>query len=91
MKFKLGDPVRVIASPSEYFDQVGTITGIHEDASFPLDVAGIDGKALLLFGADELILAENGVVTARDLLGIAPDFTGGKTTDEYMNEQRGRA
>lgn len=29
-------------------------------------------------------------VTARDLLGIAPDFTGGLSVDEYMDEQRGR-
>jgi len=29
-------------------------------------------------------------VTARDLLGICPDFTGGLAVDEYMDEQRGR-
>ncbi len=29
-------------------------------------------------------------VSARDLLGIAPDFTGGLSVDEYMDEQRGR-
>ena len=29
-------------------------------------------------------------VTARDLLGAAPDFTGGLSVDEYMDEQRGR-
>jgi len=29
-------------------------------------------------------------VSVSDLLGIAPDWTGGLTVDEYMNEQRGR-
>lgn len=29
-------------------------------------------------------------VTVADLLGIAPDFTGGLSVDEYMGEQRGR-
>lgn len=29
-------------------------------------------------------------VSAWDLLGIAPDFTGGLTVDEYMDEQRSR-
>lgn len=29
-------------------------------------------------------------VTARDMLGAAPDFTGGLSVDEYMDEQRGR-
>jgi len=29
-------------------------------------------------------------VTAWDLLGIAPDFTGGKSVDEYMNDVRSR-
>jgi hypothetical protein len=28
--------------------------------------------------------------TAQDLLGIAPDWTDGKSTDEYMDEQRNR-
>lgn len=30
------------------------------------------------------------VVTAEDLLGVAPDFTAGLSVDEYMDEQRGR-
>jgi len=30
------------------------------------------------------------IVTARDLLGADPDFTGGLSVDEYMDEQRGR-
>lgn len=29
-------------------------------------------------------------VTARDLVGIAPDFTGGLSVDDYMDEQRSR-
>ena len=29
-------------------------------------------------------------VKALDLLGIAPDFTGGLTVEEYMDEQRSR-
>jgi|GEM_PF-4805526 len=29
-------------------------------------------------------------IGALDLLGIAPDFTGGLSVDEYMDEQRGR-
>ena len=29
-------------------------------------------------------------VTVWDLLGAAPDWTGGLSVDEYMDEQRGR-
>jgi hypothetical protein len=36
------------------------------------------------------IVQERREATARDLLGIAPDFTGGLSVDEYMDEQRGR-
>jgi hypothetical protein len=54
MKFKLNDPVRVIATPCRHFDQVGSVVttgagGFH--------IAGLD-DAPLWFHPDELILAE---------------------------------
>jgi len=59
MKFKLGDPVRVIANPSRYFDTVGTIADV--DSHHPLipyQVAGLADPPLW-FGPNELILAEH--------------------------------
>ena len=36
------------------------------------------------------ITQQRAEATARDLLGVCPDFTGGLSVDEYMDEQRGR-
>ncbi|MBT8163062.1 MULTISPECIES: hypothetical protein [Arthrobacter] len=57
MKFRLGDPVRVIASFSQYFDQVGTVADIKENQSARFHVAGIEDYPLW-FEPHELILAE---------------------------------
>ena len=58
-KFKLGDPVRVIANPSRYFDTVGTIADVDRDhPSLPYQVAGLSELPPLWFGPHELILAE---------------------------------
>ena len=54
MKFKIGDPVRVIASPSRWFDQVGTVADI---AAGQFHVSGVDA-APLWFHPGELVLAE---------------------------------
>jgi hypothetical protein len=62
-KFRVNDPVRIIAHPTRYFDHVGTVTAV-EDGLHPwFHVAGVEDVPLW-FTADELILAENGVVTA---------------------------
>ena len=58
-KFKLGDPVRIIATPSRYFDSVGTIADV--DRNHPLLPYQVDlheGRPLW-FGPNELILAEH--------------------------------
>jgi uncharacterized protein YodC (DUF2158 family) len=55
MKFKIGDPVRVIATPCRWFDQVGTV---HDEAAGQFHVVGID-TAPLWFHPKELILAEH--------------------------------
>lgn len=54
MKFRIGDPVRVIATPSRHFDQVGTI---HDEAAGQFHVAGPDFGPLWFF-PHELVLAE---------------------------------
>lgn len=58
MKFKLGDPVRVIARPGRHFDAVGTVVDVDQTQHFPFAVTGID-PSLLWFGPHELILAEH--------------------------------
>ena len=55
MKFKIGDPVRVIASPCRYFDMVGTV---HDEAAGEFHVKGLDAGPLW-FLPNELILAEH--------------------------------
>jgi len=60
MKFKIGDPVRVIATPSRYFDSVGTIADVDpHHPSLPYQVAGLSDLPPLWFGPNELILAEH--------------------------------
>jgi len=59
MKFKIGDPVRVTATPSRYFDSVGTIADVDpHHPLLPYQVDGLDGRPLW-FGPQELILAEH--------------------------------
>jgi hypothetical protein len=59
MKFKLGDPVRIIARPSRWFDVVGTVCDVDRDhPTLPFQVAGLEDHALW-FGHNELILAEH--------------------------------
>jgi len=55
-KFKPGDHVRIIAHPSAFFDEVGTIESI-DDTDYPFAVGDIDYYPLS-FAADELVLAE---------------------------------
>lgn len=55
MKFKIGDPVRIIARTCRWFDQVGTVV---DTAAGEFHVAGVDA-APLWFGPHELILAEH--------------------------------
>ncbi len=55
-KFKIGDHVRVIAHPSAFFDEVGTIEFI-DATDDPFQVAGIDYYPLA-FAEHELVLAE---------------------------------
>lgn len=57
MKFKIGDPVRIIARTCRYFDQVGTVEAINEGLGFPFSIAGPEPWPLW-FGPNELILAE---------------------------------
>jgi hypothetical protein len=61
-KFRVNDVVRVIAHPSAFFDEVGTIESI-DGTDYPFEVVGIDYYPLS-FAAHELVLAENGVVGA---------------------------
>jgi hypothetical protein len=56
MKFKLNDPVRVIATPSKLFDAVGTVVNVDRDAWCPFQVMTTDGP--LWFSGHELVLAE---------------------------------
>ncbi|QCB97133.1 hypothetical protein E5206_09475 [Arthrobacter sp. PAMC25564] len=58
MKFKLGDPVRIIARTCRYFDEAGTIVDLDGSQQFPFHVAGLEDVPLW-FGPDELILAEH--------------------------------
>lgn len=59
MKFKIGDPVRIIATPSRYFDDVGTIADVdRHHPILPYQVAG-PAAVPLWFGPHELILAEH--------------------------------
>lgn len=57
MKFKIGDPVRVIARGSRYFDAVGTVVDIDSGQHFPFHIAGLE-DCPLTFGPEELVLAE---------------------------------
>jgi hypothetical protein len=57
MKFKVGDPVRVIARTCSYFDQTGTVTAINEGHDYPFHVEGPESWPLW-FGPHELVLAE---------------------------------
>jgi hypothetical protein len=57
MKFKVGDPVRVIAQRCQHFDQVGTIADVKEGQSAQFHVAGLEPWPLW-FGPHELVLAE---------------------------------
>jgi hypothetical protein len=57
MKFKIGDPVRIIARTCRYFDQVGTVADIVPEADHSFRVA-IPGEHPLWFGPHELVLAE---------------------------------
>lgn len=61
----------------------GTVTVVESTAQ-PHECR-VSDKAKAYYG-----WAEGGTLTAKDLLGIAPDFTGGLSVDEYMDEQRGR-
>jgi len=58
MKFKTGDPVRIISRTCRYFDQVGTITSVVEGQDNPFHVTGLEPWPLW-FGAHELVLAEH--------------------------------
>ncbi|SDK79904.1 hypothetical protein [Arthrobacter sp. ok362] len=59
MKFKLGDPVRVIATPSRFFDMVGAVCDVdRHHPLLPYQVTGLEGRPLW-FGPNELILAEH--------------------------------
>lgn len=53
---------------------------------------GIYGEIVQARGKvlSDTVAALGVTVTALDLLGAAPDFTGGLSVDEYMDEQRGR-
>lgn len=56
-KFRIGDPVRIIAAPFRHFDTVGTAIDVDKTVHFPFAVTGC-GPSLLWFGAHELVLAE---------------------------------
>lgn len=56
-KFRIGDPVRIIARPSAWFDHVGTVTDVNQGAGFPFRVT--IREVSLWFGPHELILAEH--------------------------------
>lgn len=63
MKFKLGDPVRVIKRDSAYFDRVGRVTVIDKsgDDGYPFCVIGLsktDPRFPRWYSPSELILAE---------------------------------
>ncbi len=55
MKFRIGDPVRIIATPCRWFDAVGTVV---DTAGNQFHVAGLE-PAPLWFGPHELILADH--------------------------------
>lgn len=58
-KFRIGDPVRIIATPSRYFDSVGTVIDVdRHHPLLPYQVAGLADPPLW-FGPNELILAEH--------------------------------
>ena len=57
MKFKIGDPVRIIARGCRYFDHVGTVAAINEGSHFAFHVRGPEPWPLW-FGPHELVLAE---------------------------------
>lgn len=66
-KFRLGDPVRVIATPSRYFDAVGTITDVDRDhPALPYQVGILENRPLW-FGPAELILAESPAPSDEDI------------------------
>ncbi|MDN4644945.1 hypothetical protein [Arthrobacter sp. PsM3] len=56
-KFKLGDPVRVIARNTRHFDAVGTVVDVSAQ-HYPFQVGGLEGSPLW-FGPHELTLAEH--------------------------------
>lgn len=58
MKFKIGDPVRVIARGCSHFDQVGTVVDVDRTQRFPFHISGLEDHSLW-FGPNELILAEH--------------------------------
>lgn len=60
MKFAPGDNVRVIASPSRYFDLVGTV---HDYAAGQFHVRGLDAGPVWFYPW-ELVLAERPEVDA---------------------------
>lgn len=56
MKFRIGDPVRVIARNTRHFDAVGTVVDVSAQ-HYPFKIGGLT-DAPLWFGPHELILAE---------------------------------
>lgn len=54
-KFRNGDPVRVIATPCRWFDQVGTV---HDEHWGQYHVRGLDAGPVWFY-PHELILAEH--------------------------------
>lgn len=66
-KFRTGDPVRIIARYSRYFDEVGTVDEIVTGQDHPFRVVGMQ-QWPLYFGAHELVLAEAPVT---DTQGVA--------------------
>lgn len=60
VKFKLGDPVRVIDRADYHFDQVGRVTAIDKSpaAMMPFRITGLNPMSPLWYAPNELILAE---------------------------------
>lgn len=62
MKFRLGDPVRVINRLDIHWDAVGRVTTIDKSTDGPNDlvfrVSGLNSTTPLWYGPNELILAE---------------------------------
>ncbi|WP_028265919.1 hypothetical protein [Arthrobacter sp. MA-N2] len=64
-KFKIGDHVRVIATPCRWFDQTGTV---HDEAPGAFHIADLESHPLW-FHPDELILADPLNVMLNDVEG----------------------